>query len=379
MQRNRDYDTLRGFAVSATFFSHVDELMQYPGRLVGFFAFPWGLGVDIFFVLSGMLITQSLIGAMEKHSSGGVLKEFWIKRLFRILPASLAWLAISTFVAYWFLPHEQSGVPGILRSSAASLLNVQNFWFSYCVQTHQVATYCGGLKTLAVWWSLSLEEQFYVVFPVVLLLLRFRMTVLAATAAMLFCAFQHKAFLNLALAFRLEGLCYGVLLALAYETAKRWKSEVGFRIHDLALKVMGYAALSSVFLIPNYLLSTGYGRTVFAATMLMCFLTVAVASRDRDSFDLGFVSKAVHWIGTVSYSFYLCHEAVLATLAYVFNRYVGRMPYGLNFFIYAAIAFSASLVLAWVTHIYIEKPFIALGREILHGKPRTTQPVAATA
>lgn len=119
------------------------------------------LGVDVFFVLSGYLITTLLL--RERVSTGGVdLRAFWTRRLRRLLPALLVLLAVVAVATPFFVAAaERASVRG---DAIASLLDVANWHFIVTDQSY----FAGAPSPLRHLWSLSVEEQWYLVFPVVL-------------------------------------------------------------------------------------------------------------------------------------------------------------------------------------------------------------------
>ena len=147
-------DGVRALAVAAVMVFHAEMAGLAPG---GF------LGVDVFFVLSGFLITSLLL--RERLATGGLrLGAFYAGRLRRLLPAMLAMLVVSTLAALWWAPdalrRQQQDLP-------AALLYVSNWW-----QIHSEQSYFemfGRPPLLQHLWSLAIEEQFYLAWPLLLL------------------------------------------------------------------------------------------------------------------------------------------------------------------------------------------------------------------
>ncbi|WP_165795491.1 acyltransferase family protein, partial [Methylobacterium frigidaeris] len=148
-----DIDGLRAVAVLAVIFYHVG-LVWMPGGFVG---------VDVFFVISGYVITR---GLMREASGGGIaLSDFYARRIRRILPALVATLALTSLAAIWLLlPPQLEDYAG---SAAASALSVANLYFWRASGYFDAAAL---YRPLLHTWSLSVEEQFYFVLPVSLLL-----------------------------------------------------------------------------------------------------------------------------------------------------------------------------------------------------------------
>ncbi|MEY9932938.1 peptidoglycan/LPS O-acetylase OafA/YrhL [Catenulispora sp. GP43] len=146
-------DGLRALAVAAVLLYHAGL-----SRVRGGF-----LGVDVFFVLSGYLITGLL--AREYLATGAVaLRRFYLRRARRLLPALFVVLAgVCAYVVLW-LPGEAAGLRG---DATASLFYVTNWWFVAKGQSYFGGT--GRPSLLLHLWSLAVEEQFYVVWPAFLL------------------------------------------------------------------------------------------------------------------------------------------------------------------------------------------------------------------
>jgi|SRR5579863_114216 len=141
MKRNPSLDGLRAISISLVVVGHWAEL-RFGSDVAGAFA---NLGVRIFFILSGYLITSLLLNEHNKRATIS-LREFYVRRAYRILPAAMAFMAV-TFIFFW---HE-------LRwyHMAAAAFYLANFDFAH-------PWFLGHL------WSLSVEEQFYFLWPGVL-------------------------------------------------------------------------------------------------------------------------------------------------------------------------------------------------------------------
>jgi peptidoglycan/LPS O-acetylase OafA/YrhL len=149
-------DGMRAFAVVAVILYHAD-----PGWAVGGY-----FGVDVFFVLSGYLITTLLLG--EWLGSGGVaLRAFWGRRARRLLPALFVMLAVVGAVSVLF--PKVLGSPGLLGDTLSTVGYVAN-WHFIAVHTNYFST-AANPSPLQHTWTLAIEEQFYLVWPLVLLVL----------------------------------------------------------------------------------------------------------------------------------------------------------------------------------------------------------------
>ena len=149
--RHRALDGLRGLAVAAVVLYHFA-----PGIMPGGF-----LGVDVFFVLSGFLITSLML--TEVSGDGSIsLRGFWSRRVRRLLPASLALIAVTVALAWWLEP--SSARPALRTQALASLFYVNN-WSAITSGSSYEGRF-GRELPLTHFWSLAIEEQFYLLFPI---------------------------------------------------------------------------------------------------------------------------------------------------------------------------------------------------------------------
>ena len=155
-----EIDGLRSIAVGAVILYHA----QFT--ILGYEAFKGGfIGVDIFFVISGYLITSIILKELVTTDSFSV-KHFYQRRIRRILPALLfVMLASLPFAWMYLLP---SSFIDLSKSILYSLGFSSNFYFHYSGQ--QYGAVSGLLKPFLHTWSLSVEEQFYIIFPIALLI-----------------------------------------------------------------------------------------------------------------------------------------------------------------------------------------------------------------
>ncbi len=145
----REIDGLRAVAVVPVILFH----LQVKALSGGF------LGVDVFFVISGYLITSIILAEMSADRFS--FREFWARRARRILPALLVVIATSLLAYWWFLSRTE--LPGVGQEAMAALGSVSNIYYLTTSISYwgNAADYLNFLHC----WSLSVEEQFYLVFP----------------------------------------------------------------------------------------------------------------------------------------------------------------------------------------------------------------------
>jgi peptidoglycan/LPS O-acetylase OafA/YrhL len=279
------------------------------------------IGVDVFFVISGFLITLILL----KESDQGAFsyKQFFLRRVRRILPAMLT-MVITTLTAGYFILNY-GGVKAIGKESLAALLAHANFRFM-----RRATDYWGGAaenSPLLHTWSLSVEEQFYIFFPILLIvLLKYRKQwVVPAISLMVgasLCLFlwgcDHlPAFTFYHLPTRIWELGSGCLLAIILHQQIFQPQKLFSPKQNAVLSTIGIfaVALSFIFIsgssVTPYLIIPVVGATLFIAS-----------STEQDSYVRRFLSlSVVVYIGKISYSLYLWHwPLIVLSKNYYFNR-----------------------------------------------------------
>ncbi|MGZ3691731.1 MAG: acyltransferase family protein, partial [Pseudobdellovibrio sp.] len=217
-KKNLEIECLRGIAILLTLLHHINShLLIYPSHAIQWlyqYVTFWG-GVDLFFVISGFVIAKSFLSSYANYKSyWKTCKNFWIKRVFRILPAAWFWLGIYLLASlytndknYAFGYFDQN-----LRDSLAAFFQLANLYGLRCYGPF-ANQYCGPN---GIYWSLSLEEQFYIFFPIgVILFRRHLKKVLLIMAALQF--FIPRPSWTLLWAVRTDALIWGVLLSIWYD------------------------------------------------------------------------------------------------------------------------------------------------------------------
>lgn len=332
-----DIDGLRAVAVLAVVLHHLSAPLL-PGGYVG---------VDVFFVISGYLITRIISREIEEGNF--TFARFYERRARRIFPALFAVLAISVVAGYALL--LPSDMTATLRGALGTLFFASNIVFWRDFKEGYFAATDAGLNPLLHTWSLAVEEQFYVFFPV-LLLACFRWTrryivfVLTACAlvslvgAALLVHSKSVAVFFLS-PFRAWELLVGALLAVGAVPPLR------SRVLREALAGAGLVAIAVACVVYDDK-TTFPGLTALVPVLGAAALIYTGGIGPTTAGRLLQLPPMV-WVGLVSYSLYLWHWPVI-----VYTRYaIGFEPINS----YIPLLFIVSLGLAALSYRFIEQPF----------------------
>lgn len=305
--RNLEIEALRATAIALTLLQHVP--LFFPGTgappwlrwIYEHLAF-WS-GVDLFFAISGYVVAQSLLRGFEGAAAAGrtpgnEVLRFWIRRAFRLLPAAWLWLAVVLAATVAF---NRSGVFGEwdanLRQAAWILAYAYN-WVAqplFAAGTH--------IAPLSVYWSLALEEQFYVALPLLLLVAHRRMAVglLIVLIAVQFALWRPAPLVEFWWTLRCDALAWGVLLALAGPLRGAGKVAIGASAAWGANLLLLAAALALPWAGFHVPVTTGI-------VAIVCALWVAMAACGRGWVLPGIArARATQWLASRSYALYLSH------------------------------------------------------------------------
>jgi peptidoglycan/LPS O-acetylase OafA/YrhL len=340
VKRSLGLDFIRASAVIFVIISHTEYFMNSNPKLSPIFHFFGFIGVEIFFTLSGFLIGRILI--REKLRNLSDLVRFWKRRWFRTLPAYLVALLLMSLIQ---------------RPTLEGFTNVLSFTANlFPSQT------IDGLPFFGISWTLAVEEWFYLLTPIVLLV--FRTSVRTITSLwILAIAFRIALSLNIAnltydvlrgtVILRFDAFLIGFLLAACVAEYKNFLDRNlnvlrSLYVSGLLLEIFIWlkdpwiqyeSILFSLFLMPI--------NSLVCAVMIFDFSRVHALRNERDGFGNRF-SAVVQIIATLSYSMYLYHLLVIDFIkSFNFSSNVSLL-----------LSTFGIVAVSSLSYLLIEKPFI---------------------
>ncbi|MET0592043.1 MAG: acyltransferase [Polyangiaceae bacterium] len=341
-------DGLRGGAFLLVFFGHA-----LPAAMLRFV--PPAFGVTVFFVLSGYLITTLLRREVDKSGTVG-FKEFYLRRALRILPPFYIVLFVSSMLTEIHAVDGQVTLPAM----GAYMLHAANYWHIY----RGLDEIPGGTS---VYWSLSVEEHFYLLFPLLYWGMRRWQwsakqqlgTILTICAAVLvwrvtlFSVFDasHER-LYRASDTRVDAILAGCALAV-YGNPIMDRSRISDATWRWVLLPLGVAVLLGTSLYRAPLFQEAIKGSLQAAALIPLFV-VAVRCPSWGPMRI-LNTKVMGFVGLLSYGLYLIHRTVLSLV----ETWVSP-----NLLVLVPLALGISIAFCYALHVYVEEPCAKLRKRL---------------
>lgn len=337
-ERIPQVDGLRWFAFLMVFLHHA-------------FPFPLGwAGVDLFFVMSGYLITSILL---RNRDGRHYFSKFYLRRTFRILPVYYLFLILDFT---YFEPKLTNLWPWYFSFTA----NFRDAWL------HQ------GAKALSPTWSLCVEEQFYLIWPLVVFLApRKRLGSIVAAIMILVplaravatFVFSHHYPIYVLLPFRADLLAGGSGLCLLEQSSPKLFKTLGRPFLAVFASAATIFALLTVTFSSFRTGANGFLFNVFGFSLIMLLCTSALGyllTLNRGFFYRFFSFSLFRYLGQRSYSMYLMHQLILSIAWY----FAGDYPQYSRHLLAATPTLILTIALAMISWTLFEEPMLWLGRRV---------------
>ena len=342
-----EIDGLRAIAIISVILYHANfVVLGYPLFQGGF------IGVDIFFVISGYLITSLILKEIYQTNEFS-FKHFYERRIRRILPALLFVMVVSLIAGYFLLlPYSYVG---LAKSIISSIFFSSNFYFHYSGNNYGEEN--SLLKPLLHTWSLSVEEQFYILFPIFLLVIfkffkkhLFKFLFLGFCLSLIFAEYcsktTHVSFGFYQLPARGFELLLGSLLSYFELNKKKRRVRKFYSILNKTCPSLGIILILYSFIFFNY-------NKIFHPGIITLIPIIGLAliirfSKKGELITEILSSQIFVFFGLISYSLYLWHFPIFAYLRYIdlFNSLQIKL---LSIFLV--------IIISILSYYFIEKPF----------------------
>lgn len=368
-KKNIEIEYLRAIAVFMTLLAHLPVLLPFYKSSLDFLFFiytPW-TGVDLFFCISGYVVSRAYLDYFDEHRQSGsfgiAAQSFWLRRIYRLLPTSWLWIFIPLLLSIVF---NSTGTFGTWYENLRSFVAVATFSGNLANQYGLI------LGPNSIYWSLALEEQFYFLFPLFLLLItssRWRVAILGLFIALQFTQ-DRNPFVSplggMLSSFRVDGMMWGVLLCLFTRTGLYRQYQPTF------LKNRGLARLLLTCLLV-YLLGAIPGQMLKMPIAMGLVAIVSLLLVWVCSYQEGYLycppglSRLLSWLGSRSYAVYVIHVCAYHFSIEFWTRYAQSNGGELDKSFALELVLTALLfivICAELNFRFIEEPLRRKGAEI---------------
>ncbi|WP_243369664.1 acyltransferase family protein [Microvirga solisilvae] len=321
-----DIQALRGWAVALVVVEHAKIGLLPQGYL----------GVDVFFVISGFLITGILARSIEAGTFN--FKDFYFRRARRILPAAYVTIVLTALAAIWFLTSVE------INDFKAQVLGAVTFSINFVLwsQTDYFAVEA-DLKPLLHMWSLAIEEQYYILLPALMMLTPVRywrammgsLFVVSLALCIVWARYDATGAFYM-LPTRAWELAIGSLGAIYVKQAQKYAP---------VWRVLYWPALATLIVLPAISVDLPHPGVPAIA---VCLATLVILLARNESLAATLPGRALAKVGDISYSLYLVHWPIMV---FTFAAYLGEPPLSVRV---AVIALSG--LCAVLMYLLIETP-----------------------
>ena len=357
-------DGLRAIAFLIVFFFHTRNL-----------PFGW-LGVQLFFVLSGFLITDILLRMKEKLPRREFFTKFYGRRFLRIFPLYYFYLILLTALIFLLPVLDLKGLRTEISAKFFNQIWVATF---YAYDFFHASSFFVRSHFFAHLWSLSVEEQFYLIWPLLIFLtprekfkqlcftaiglgfiFRLAITLIYRTQLFPFLLTDPQQAVNVLPFSHLDAFAFGAYIS-RFELPRPRLQLLALTVTVPAIGLLtDFLSKGTVTLALGYdLPMTGFYKEVWGYTLLNYLFAVLIYCVARTNFLTGILESApLRYLGKISYGLYVYHYGIIAIIVALFRKY--DIDYSLRSPQMFVVSMSATLLIATLSFYLLEKPIINL-------------------
>ncbi|MEP7236277.1 MAG: acyltransferase [Ferruginibacter sp.] len=336
---------IRAIAALSVVFSHTMLGLNYFGlrSIEGGWKFA-NYGVTMFFTLSGFLITSLLMQEKEQFSTINI-RDFYIRRILRIWPLYYLYIIFVVIVLYKYFPGQLPGGLAFYLFLAANMSAILNL----------------TLPFLTHYWSLGVEEQFYLIWPWLFKKYSPLKAVTGFLIIFLLIKLLLRFFAPLSVGYqfisttKFDCMAIGALAAILYSSYQKQVATFGFnyftQIFSWAILIIAAAGYLNI---PDFI-----NHDIFSIATAIIIVNVAFNVKTIINLE----NRIFNFIGKISYGVYVYHVLLIFLLSKLFNNYLPFNNYTFQVIFIFIIVLSTTLLVSFVSYNFFEKKFLLLKKK----------------
>ncbi|WP_248744750.1 MULTISPECIES: acyltransferase [unclassified Pseudomonas] len=309
-RHNRDVDVLRGLAIVLVVSYHMAAVSYLPESIKFLLAiFNGSFGVDLFFVISGFLVSSSLARALNARMQGitSVLRVYFARRWFRTILPAIVWVVIWTLLSF-VTPYFGIFSNNFHHAVSAVFQWAHIFLYVECVKGD-------GCGLFGYYWSLSLEEWFYLLLPLFFIVIKGRAVCIVISlllVALFYLAFQGWPLWGV---FRIEPMLCGILVYYFRVPLIQWISSRSY------IKFF-WCVVPVLLLVCMYATANFFGKA-YVLIVLSCVFLLVISLPDKGCLMPQRAARLFESAGKFSFSIYLVHVPLIWFVGRLYEGYSG--------------------------------------------------------